>query len=62
MPTSPCKRVWVTAANAALAETWSTALMLLEPENLRDFIACDESLRSVHIDHEGTIQSIHGNA
>lgn len=59
MPAAPCKRLWVTAATAALAETWSTALMLLEPDNLRDFIAGDECLLSVHIDHEGSIKTIH---
>lgn len=60
MPASPCQRVWVTAGTAALAETWSTALILLEPDNLRDFIAGDESLFSVHIDRNGTIETIHG--
>jgi thiamine biosynthesis lipoprotein len=59
MPPAPCKRVWVTAATAALAETWSTALMLLDPGDLQDFIAGEPSLLSVHIDHEDTIKTIH---
>lgn len=62
MPAAPCQRVWVTAATAALAEAWSTALMLLEPGDLQDFIAGDESLLSVHIDHQGMIKSVHGKS
>lgn len=60
LPATPCERVWVTASTAALAETWSTALMLLEPDELRDFIAGDETLFEVHIDLGGTIRQIHG--
>jgi thiamine biosynthesis lipoprotein ApbE len=62
MPVTPCERVWVTAATAALAETWSTALMLLEPAALRDFIAGDETLLGVHIDLDGKTRQIHGAA
>jgi len=50
MPAAPCDRVWVTAATAALAEVWSTALMLMDPDEIADFIAGNEVIRSVHID------------
>jgi thiamine biosynthesis lipoprotein len=49
MPAEPCRRVWVTAPTATLAEIWSTALMLLEPGAIPDFIAGEETLSSVHV-------------
>ncbi|MEO5716411.1 MAG: FAD:protein FMN transferase [Luteolibacter sp.] len=58
MPAAPCDRVWVTAPTAALAEVWSTALMLLDPEEIADFIAGNKTLRSVHIDQDGRIQAV----
>jgi len=53
MPCAPCKRLWTVAPTAALAEIWSTALMLLEPEKIHDFIAGEETLLSVHLDRDG---------
>ena len=58
LPAAPCDRVWVTSPTAALAEIWSTALMLLDPQEIPDFIAGNETLRSVHIDRGGEIQII----
>ena len=58
MPASACSRIWVTAATAALAEIWSTALMLVDPEEIADFIAANEDITSVHIDCAGRIQTI----
>jgi thiamine biosynthesis lipoprotein len=58
MPAAPCDRIWVTARTAALAEIWSTALMLLEPDEIKEFIAENDSLLSVHIDCGGRIQQI----
>ncbi len=49
MPAEPCRRVWVTAPTATLAEIWSTALMLLEPGAIPDFIAGEETLSTVHV-------------
>jgi thiamine biosynthesis lipoprotein len=58
MPSSACSRIWVTAATAALAEIWSTALMLVDPEEIADFIASEGDITSVHIDCAGRIQTI----
>ena len=58
MPANPIERIWVTAATAALAEIWSTALMLLEPETIADFIAGDESIHGVYWDRNDCIVSL----
>lgn len=58
MPITPCTRLWVTAPTAAVAEVWSTALMLLDPGEILGFIAGNELVRSVHIDHGGKIRDI----
>jgi len=58
MPAAPCDRVWVTARTAAQAEVWSTALMLVDPEDIPDFIDGRESIGSVHLDCGGHIQAI----
>lgn len=58
MPSSPCKRVWVTAPTATLAEIWSTALMLLEPDLIPDFIAGEDTISAVHIDRHGMVESL----
>jgi thiamine biosynthesis lipoprotein len=50
MPASPCRRVWVSAATASLAEIWSTTLMLIDPESIVDFIAGEEGVEGVYID------------
>jgi thiamine biosynthesis lipoprotein len=49
MPAEPCRRVWVTAPTATLAEIWSTALMLVEPGEIPDFIADEETIGTVHL-------------
>jgi thiamine biosynthesis lipoprotein len=53
MPAAPCKRLWTVAPTAALAEIWSTALMLLDPAEIPTFIAGEETLHSIHIDRDG---------
>jgi FAD:protein FMN transferase len=58
MPSSACSRIWVTAATAAIAEIWSTALMLVDAEEIADFIATDKDITSVHIDCAGRIQAL----
>ena len=49
MPAEPCRRVWVTAPTATLAEIWSTALMLVEPGEIANFIADEETISTVHL-------------
>lgn len=58
MPAVPSRRIWVTASSAALAEVWSTALMLIEPEEIPDFIAGNEDPSSVYADREGAVIQI----
>jgi thiamine biosynthesis lipoprotein len=55
MPVSPCKRLWVSATSAALAEVWSTALMLVEPDEIPNFIAGVEGLGEIYLDRDGSI-------
>jgi thiamine biosynthesis lipoprotein len=43
-PSYTFKRAWILQPNAALADAWSTALMLVEPEQLRAFEAPDNTL------------------
>ena len=58
MPAAPCARVWVTAASAALAEAWSTALMLVEPAEIHDFLAGEEGVTAVHADLGGRVERL----
>jgi len=48
MPASPCRRVWVVASTAALAEIWSTALMLVAPEEIPGILASDPEITTVY--------------
>ncbi|MEO8615257.1 MAG: FAD:protein FMN transferase [Luteolibacter sp.] len=58
MPQAPCSRVWVISPTAAIAETWSTALMLMAPEEIPNLIAGNKTVRGVHIECGGAIQTI----
>lgn len=42
--TYPYKRAWILQPNAALADAWSTALMLIDNDLLRDFEAPENAL------------------
>jgi FAD:protein FMN transferase len=57
MPANRCERIWVTADSAALAEIWSTTLMLLDPKDISEFIADDATLHSVHFQYQGEVRS-----
>jgi len=58
MPTSPCTRVWVTAPTAALAEVWSTALMLVTADEIPALIAADPQVMGVHVEVDGGLRKI----
>lgn len=58
MPNNPCTRLWVTAPTATLAEIWSTALMLVEPDLISEFIAGEPTLTGVYADLGGAIQVV----
>lgn len=55
MPAQPCDRVWVGAATAALAEVWSTALMLVPFEDIPAFLADEPGVTTVHAERGGEI-------
>ena len=54
----PSNRVWVTAGSAALAEVWSTALMMVPPEIIPEFIADQPEIDAVHVETGGVIELI----
>lgn len=58
MPASPCSRVWVVAPSAALAEIWSTTLMLVEPEQMAEWNAEEPDIISVHAEWNGRVMPI----
>lgn len=58
MPTTPCKRIWATATNAVMSEIWSTALMLVKPEEIPDFIAGNKEIQCVHVDLDGVVKLV----
>jgi thiamine biosynthesis lipoprotein len=58
MPAEPARRIWVIASTAALAEAWSTALMLIEPEEIPDFIAGNDEITGVHVDRGAAVETL----
>jgi len=58
MPASPSRRVWVKASTAAVAEIWSTALLLLDPTDVPVFVAGDDSLEAVYLDDGDEVQPL----
>jgi len=58
MPVIPCKRLWTTAATAAMAEIWSTALMLIEPDEIAEFVDGDDTLLGAYVEHAEVIRAI----
>ena len=58
MPSHPATRVWVLAASAALAEIWSTALMLVAPKDMPDFIAANPDITAAYAEHHGQVQPV----
>jgi thiamine biosynthesis lipoprotein len=58
MPAQACTRVWVAASTAALAEVWSTALMLVSMEEIPTFIASETRISGVHAERGGTLHEL----
>ncbi|MDH4445102.1 MAG: FAD:protein FMN transferase [Akkermansiaceae bacterium] len=58
MPVNPSRRVWVKSPTAAMAEIWSTALMLLDPKDVPAFIAGDDSIDAVYLDDGEHVQRV----
>jgi thiamine biosynthesis lipoprotein len=58
MPANPSRRVWVKAPTAAMAEIWSTALLILDPKDVPAFIAGDGSIDAVYLDDGDKVQQV----
>lgn len=58
MPVVPCSHVWVTATSAAVAEIWSTALMLIAADEIPSFIVGNDDVLSVHVEIAGALKKI----
>lgn len=58
MPSRPCDRVWVLASSAALAEIWSTALMLVPMEEIPAILEEDPDIGSVHVEFGGLVKAL----
>jgi len=56
-PAGSCKRVWVIAPTAALAEIWSTALMLVEPDEIPEIIAAEPEITTVYAEVQGVLRT-----
>ncbi|MEI8037616.1 MAG: FAD:protein FMN transferase [Verrucomicrobiota bacterium] len=55
MPAIPCPRVWTIARTAALAEIWSTALMLVDPAEMVARGAAEADLAAIYADRDGRV-------
>ena len=58
MPARPFRRVWVITTTAALAEIWSTALMLVPPEEIAVWIAGNTDIAGIYAEHDGHVRPI----
>lgn len=58
LPADPCRRLWVTARTATLAEIWSTALMLVDRAAILEFIAGDDTIGQVHVDGQHGVEPL----
>lgn len=62
MPAFPVMRIWTTAPNAALAEVWSTALMLLAVEEIPEFLEGESAVTSVFADRGRGVERVLGRS
>lgn len=58
MPADPVSRVWVVARSAAAAEIWSTALMLLVPEEIPEFVSGSGDVTRVFAEYGGRVLAV----
>ncbi len=56
MPAQACTRIWVLAPTAALAEIWSTALMLVEPDEIIGILAEEPEIAGAYAEIDGRIE------
>ena len=57
MPAIACSRIWVLAPTAAFAEIWSTALMLVEPDEIPGIIAGEPDIAGVYAEIHGKVEA-----
>jgi thiamine biosynthesis lipoprotein len=57
MPSRSCTRIWTLAADAAFAEVWSTALMLVEPDEIPAIMADEPGILGVYAEIGGVIET-----
>jgi len=57
MPAMACARIWTLAPTAALAEIWSTALMLVEPDEIPGILAEEPEIAGVYAEIHGRIEA-----
>lgn len=62
MPAEPCARVWVVASTAAWAEVWSTAIMLVDVEEIDELLDGVTEVDEVYIDRGGRMQRVFPDA
>jgi thiamine biosynthesis lipoprotein len=58
MPARGLRRVWVVASDAASAEVWSTALMLMDPAEVPGILAEVPEITAIHADLDGEIRAL----
>jgi thiamine biosynthesis lipoprotein len=56
MPVKTCSRIWTRAADAAFAEIWSTALMLVEPDEIPAILGDEPHIVGVYAEIDGKIE------
>ena len=56
-PSATRTRVWVLAATAALAEIWSTALMLDGPEEIPGILAAEAEITGDYAEIHGKVEA-----
>ncbi len=56
-PATLCARVWVLAPTAALAEIWSTALMLAEPGDFHEIIKEEPEITGIYAEAGGRLHA-----
>jgi thiamine biosynthesis lipoprotein len=62
MPAMACTRIWTLAPTAALAEVWSTALMLVELDEIPSIMAGEPEILRTYAEIDGKIEAFAGQA
>ena len=52
------QRMWIVAPNAAFADAWSTAAMLMAPGDLAMALAEEEALEAIYVDRGDRVEKM----